>query len=165
MPHPSARISRVDTADDRGFFDHRQDFEFTNFHRDGIGVAVGHQAAGRTMAGHAKTARVINDDQVCAAAFDEFGADTGTGAGSDNSFARFERVTEALDDFFPGIRVTFSSPGIGHDVKGVSYVKNQSVNAGIFGGKVRQLQPSKAAPQTNRHLPPLAALAFLHTLS
>ena len=27
----------------------------------------------------------------------------------------FERSAKAFDDFFAGVRVTFSSPGIGHD--------------------------------------------------
>jgi hypothetical protein len=44
------------------------------------------------MAGHAETARVINDDQVGPAFLDELGADTGAGTGGNDGFLLVQRV-------------------------------------------------------------------------
>jgi hypothetical protein len=41
------------------------------------------------MSGHAKTARVVDDDEVGAAALDEFRADSGAGTGGYDRLALF----------------------------------------------------------------------------
>ena len=51
---------------------------------DGVGVAVGHQPGEAAAAGHAEAARVVDDDQVDAAALGELGRDAGPGAGADD---------------------------------------------------------------------------------
>ena len=114
VPHAPARVGGVNAANDRDFLDDGEHFELADFHRHGVGVAVGHQAAGRAMAGHAKAAGVVDDDEIGAAALDEFGADARAGSGGDDRLAFPERCPEAFDDFFATVRVSFSGPGIGH---------------------------------------------------
>jgi hypothetical protein len=43
VPHAASRVGGVHPADHRDLLDHGQDFEFADLHRDGVGVAVGHQ--------------------------------------------------------------------------------------------------------------------------
>ena len=114
VPHAPAGIGGMHAADDRDFLHDRQHFELAYLHRHRIGVAVSHQTAGGAVAGHAKSARVVNDDQVGATAFDELGADTRAGAGGDDRLTSPECGAEAFDDFFAAIGVSFSGPGIRH---------------------------------------------------
>jgi hypothetical protein len=95
------------------FLDHGQHFVFADLHGDGVGVAVGHHAAGGAVAHHAEAAGVVDDDEIRATALDEFGADAGAGAGGDDGVPR-EGGAQAVDDFFAGVGVAFAGPGIGH---------------------------------------------------
>ena len=103
-------------ADDRNLFDHRQHLELANLHRDSVSISISHQPAGRAVACHAKTAGIINDDQVRAAALNELGANAGASARRDEGFAVFQCRAQSLDDFFACVGVTFSSPGVGHKI-------------------------------------------------
>jgi hypothetical protein len=51
------------------------------------------------VAHHAETAAVVDDDKVCAAFFDEFGADARAGSCSDDGLALGQRGFETIDDF------------------------------------------------------------------
>jgi hypothetical protein len=59
-------------------------------------------------------AAVINDDEVGAAFFDEFRADTRPGARGDNRLALVERVIQTGDDFSTGVWVSFTCPFVWH---------------------------------------------------
>ena len=71
VPHASTRVGTMHAADHGHFLDDGQHFEFADLHRDRIGIAIGHQAARRAVARHAKAARIVDDDQVGPALFDE----------------------------------------------------------------------------------------------
>lgn len=75
MPHASARVGGVDSADDGDFIDDGEDFEFSDFHGDGVGVAVCHHAGDGACASHAEASGCVDDDEVCAAFFDELCGD------------------------------------------------------------------------------------------
>ncbi len=114
MPHPPTRIGGVNPANDGNLIDYRQHFVLADFHGDCIGVTVGHQAAGGAMTGHTEASGIVDDDQVCATALDELGADAGAGAGGDNGPALLELGAQPLDDFLAGVGISFSGPGVGH---------------------------------------------------
>ncbi len=115
VPHPPARVGGMNAADHGHFLDDRKHFIFADLHGNGVGIAIGHEAAGRAVAAHAEPAGVVNDDEIGAAFLDELRRDAGAGAGRDNGLAPFEGGAESLNDFFARVRVTFSSPGIRHD--------------------------------------------------
>ena len=117
VPHAAAGIGGVDAADDGYFFDDRQHFVLTDLHGDGIGIAVGHHAAGGAMTHHAEAAGVVDDDEVGAALLDEFGADARASAGGDHGVAFLDGVHQALADFFAGVGISFAGPGIGHGLE------------------------------------------------
>jgi hypothetical protein len=128
VPHAAAGIGGVDAADYGDVFDHRKDLELADLHGDGVGVAVGHEAAGRSVAHHSEAAAVIDDDEVGAAPFDELGADAGAGSGGDDGVSFGERGAETFDHFLAGVGVALAGPGIGHGVVGVG------VGVGAGGG-------------------------------
>ncbi len=114
VPHATAGIAAMHAADNGSFFDDGQDFVFADFHGDGVGIAVSHEAGGGSASSHAETAGVVNDDEVSAAFFDEFGGDACAGAGGDDGLALLEGGAEAIDNFFAGVGISFSGPGIRH---------------------------------------------------
>src|SRR2546425_1187889 len=81
---PPAGLRSVHATSTGAFLAHRQPFVLADLHRDGVGVAISHQAARRTAPGHAKPSRVVNDDEARAAFLDEFGADAGARPGGDD---------------------------------------------------------------------------------
>jgi hypothetical protein len=97
VPHAAARVGGVDAADDRNLLDDREHLVFADLHGDGVGVAVGHHAAGGAVTHHAEAAAVVDDDEVGAALLDELGADAGAGAGGDDGVALSSTRAEALD--------------------------------------------------------------------
>ncbi len=106
------------------FLDHGQHFVFADLHGDGVGVAVGHHAGGRAVAHHAEAAGVVDDDEVGAALLDELGADARAGAGGDDGIALLDGAHQAVDDFFAGVGISFSSPGIRHSSALVLFQKS-----------------------------------------
>jgi len=86
-------------ADDRDLFDDGQHLILANLHGDGVGIAIGHEAAGRAVAHHAEAAAVIDDDQVRAAFLDELRADARARACGDDRLALRQRGFETIDDF------------------------------------------------------------------
>src|SRR5437867_3547552 len=77
----------VAAANHRRFFDDRQPLVLANLHGDGVGITVGHEPGRRTVPGHPKAARVVDNDDVPAAALDELRADPRPRARGDNRFA------------------------------------------------------------------------------
>ena len=114
VPHPTAGVGGMNSADDGDFLHHREHLIFANLHGDGIGVSVGHQATGRAVSAHPESTGVVDDNQVGPAFFDEFGADASTSSGSNNRLAAAQGLMKPFDDFFAGVRVSFSGPRIGH---------------------------------------------------
>src|SRR2546422_6195223 len=98
MPHAAPGVRRVHAANNRNFLHNRQYFEFANFHSDGISIAVGHQPGSRAMASHAKTTRVVNNNEVATAALDKLGTDTGTSASRDDRLTLFQRSAQPFHD-------------------------------------------------------------------
>ena len=121
MPHATTGIGRMNAADNRAFFDDRQDFVFTDVHGDGIGVTVGHHAGGGAVAHHAEATAVVDDNEIGAAFFDELGADARAGSGCDNSVVFIERGLQAFANFFAGVGITDSGPGVGHKLFGLMW--------------------------------------------
>jgi hypothetical protein len=114
MPHAAARIGGMDPTNNGDFFDNGKDFMFSDFHGDGIGIAVSHKAGGGAVTGHAEAAGIIYDNEIGPAAFNELGANARARAGRDDRFPLFKGDTEAFDDFFAGVRISFSSPRVWH---------------------------------------------------
>jgi hypothetical protein len=83
------------------------------------------------MAAHPKPARVIDNDQVRAAAFDKFGADAGAGSRRYERPPSFEGGSQSFDDLLAAVGITLSGPWIWH---------NSISKAGHNGGLPWQLQ-------------------------
>ncbi len=114
VPHPAPRVGRMHAANDRDFLDDREHLVFSDLHRDRIGVTIRHHAGRRTVAHHAESARVIDDDQISAAFLDELCADARAGAGGDDRLAAVERRAQSFANFFARVRISFSGPRVGH---------------------------------------------------
>src|SRR5262249_15921501 len=84
MPHAPARVGGVHAADHGDLVNHWQHFMLANFHGDGVGITVVHQPTLRAAPSHAEAARVVDDNEVRASFFDEFGADAGPGPGGND---------------------------------------------------------------------------------
>jgi hypothetical protein len=67
------------------------------------------------MARHAVPSGIVNNAQVRSTLLNELRTDPGAGPGGDDGLAFLERGSQPLDNFFAGIRVSFSSPGIRHN--------------------------------------------------
>ena len=87
VPHAAPRIGGVHAADHGNLLYDGQHFVLADLHRDGVGVAVGHEAGGRAVTGHPEAAGVVNDQEVGAAFLDELGGDAGASPRRDDRFA------------------------------------------------------------------------------
>src|SRR5438093_8738635 len=67
------------------------------------------------MPAHPEAARIVDDDQVGPAAFDEFGADARARAGRNNRLPFSQRRPQPLDYFLAGVRISSSGPWIWHN--------------------------------------------------
>ena len=72
---------------------------FTDFHRDGVGVTVGHESAGGSGSSHAEASGVVDDDHVRSTLLDELGGDAGSGTGNDEGFSPIYSVLKSVSDF------------------------------------------------------------------
>ena len=88
------------------------------------------------MPGHAKAARIVDDDQISAAALNELGADSGAGARGDDRLAFLEGSAQALDYFCACVWITFSGPAIGHKC-------SSKFARGTLGRSCRKIKPNK----------------------
>jgi hypothetical protein len=122
VPHAAAGIGGVDAADDRDLFDDGQDFVLADLHGDGIGISIGHEAAGAAVAHHAEAAAVVDDDQIGTAFFDELGADARACTGGDDRLALGAGGFETVHDFLLRVGVSDSGPGIGHGLMWLTVV-------------------------------------------
>ena len=66
------------------------------------------------MAGHSVPARVVNNDQISPTFFNKFRADASSGTGRDNRLSPRERISQAIEYLDASVRITFTSPGVGH---------------------------------------------------
>ena len=119
VPHATARVGGVNAADDGDFFDDRKDFKFSDFHRDGIGIPIGHETGGRSGSGHAEATRVVDDDEISSAFFDELCGDSGACAGADDCFTSRQGVVKAFQHFFSSVGISDPGPWIWHSVVSV----------------------------------------------
>ena len=99
--HDAKRIGAANAGQDRRVLDDRQHLA-GHVHDDLVGVAVGHHAAEAAAAGHAKPARVVDDDQVDAAGLGALGADAGAGPAADDRLAGRDLGTQTLQDIARG---------------------------------------------------------------
>ena len=114
VPHAPPRIAPVHTTDNRDLLHHGKNFKLPDFHRHGIGVAVGHEARGGAVPRHAEATGIIDDNEVSPSFFDKFGADSSAGSCRDNGLPTTQAVLQPFDHFFARVGISFSSPGIRH---------------------------------------------------
>ena len=106
----------MDTTDYRDLFDDREDFKFANFHGDGIGISIGHEAGGGTGTSHAEASGVVDDDEVGSAFLNKLGGDACSCSSTNNGFAFGESVMKTLEHFVSCIGISDPGPWIRHNV-------------------------------------------------
>ena len=154
MPHPTAGIRGVDPANDGDLVDHRQHLVFANLHRHRVCVSIGHEAAGAPVAGHPKTPRIVDDQQIRPPLFNELGRDASPSAGREERFASVERVLKAVADLLPRVGVSFSSPRVGHSSVGGALKAPPELTFPRHGSKAQLLAYRHSAPHsTHADLP------------